>query len=367
MRAVVRETRLVKAEVSASAVTGKLEQKANEAKNKIEQLLGGAQTQAPRPQGRPEQRVDDHFAALHRLTEGQPPRLEGLQKKFEDVYVHLEAVKAAKQSKSPAPSSGPGVSDAKLQPEPVQSMLIALANAGRKEGEDSDRKNLTGELRPITEFCQRSIARRYPFATGSQDDVMPEDFGQLFGHGGMLDDFFQRRLATRIDTGTQPWSYRPLPDGTRDATPAAVADFQRAARIRDVFFRAGGKSPGFRLDIRTVDLADGLTGLDLNIDGQLHQLGVGTTPITVTWPSPRVDSEIRLTAQPSGALQSFRGPWALFRLFDRHDAQTTSRPEKYNVMLNLEGRRAKLEVTAASVFHPYRLREVQQFRCPGAL
>ena len=64
----------------------------------------------------------------------------------------------------------------------------------------------------------------------------------------------------------------------------------------------------------------------------------------------------------------FDGPWALFRMFDRFDVQPVpQQPEKFIVTLNLDGRRARLEVTANSVFNPFRLREIQQFRCPGAL
>ena len=76
--------------------------------------------------------------------------------------------------------------------------------------------------------------------------MLPDDFGQLFGPGGMLDDFFQRRLAPLVDTSTTPWTYKPLADGKRPASPAALAEFQRAARIREVFFRGGGKTPGIQ-------------------------------------------------------------------------------------------------------------------------
>jgi type VI secretion system protein ImpL len=57
----------------------------------------------------------------------------------------------------------------------------------------------------------------------------------------------------------------------------------------------------------------------------------------------------------------------VFRLFDRFEVQTSAQPEKFVVVVNVEGKRARLEVTSNSVFNPFRLREVQQFRCPGAL
>jgi type VI secretion system protein ImpL len=64
----------------------------------------------------------------------------------------------------------------------------------------------------------------------------------------------------------------------------------------------------------------------------------------------------------------FEGPWALFRLFDRFEVQATpQQPERFTVVMNLESHKARLEVTARSVLNPLRLRELQQFRCPGAL
>ena len=252
--------------------------------------------------------------------------------------------------------------------EPIRSMLATLADAGAKGSRDGEREVMTGELKPVFDFCNRAISNRYPFASGSKADVLPDDFGQLFGTGGMLDDFYQRRLATMVDTGANPWRYKPLADGARPAAPAALAEFQRAARIREGFFRSGGKTPGFRLEIRAVEMADGLKELALDIDGQTVKFVAGNTAsVVVSWPSQKVGSQIKLSATPAIAPLSFEGPWALFRLFDRFDVQPSAQPEKFNVLVNLEGKRARLEVIANSVMNPFRMREIQQFRCPGAL
>jgi type VI secretion system protein ImpL len=81
-----------------------------------------------------------------------------------------------------------------------------------------------------------------------------------------------------------------------------------------------------------------------------------------------VASQIKLNTTPALATPlTFEGPWALFRLFERFEVQPGAQPEKFSVLLNLEGRRARLDVTAASVFNPFRLREISQFRCPGAM
>jgi type VI secretion system protein ImpL len=247
-------------------------------------------------------------------------------------------------------------------------MLEALADAGVAQSRGAEIKGMASELKPITEFCQRSAAGRYPFSSGAKADMLPDDFGQLLGAGGLLDEFFKTKLTQLVDTGTNPWSYRPLTTGARPSPPAALADFQRAARIREVFFRSGGKTPAVKVDIRALELSDGLKEITLDIDGQVYKFTAGnSTPVTLITPSPRAVSQLRISAQPGTASLTFEGPWALFRMIDRFDVQTTAQPERFILGLNLEGRRAKLEVTANSVFNPFKLHELQQFRCPGSL
>ena len=375
LRGVARETTLVQAPTATDTVAGKLDAKADAARKELAALAGGgapAPNTAGAPAGPLEKMVDDHFLAIRRLVEGQPAPIDDIMKMFNQVYVQLSAVDAAQKSKT-APPPGGGGGDVKaaagLQPEPIRSMLESLADAGASQSRVAERASLTTELKPITDFCARAVAGRYPFSPGSKADVMPEDFGQLFGSGGMLDEFFQRKLFALVDTGTNPWSFKPLADGSKPVAAAALSDFQRAARIREVFFRGGGRTPSFRLDIRAVELADGLKEVTLDVDGQAFKLtGPTSAPASLSWPSARVSSQVRLMGSGSATPLQFDGPWALFRMFDRFDVQPVpQQPEKFIVTLNLDGRRARLEVTANSVFNPFRLREIQQFRCPGAL
>jgi type VI secretion system protein ImpL len=188
----------------------------------------------------------------------------------------------------------------------------------------------------------------------------------MFGFGGQLDDFFQRRLAPLVDVGVTPWAYRPLPDGTRPPGGASLADFQRAAKIREAFFRAGGKAPGFKVDLRVLEMDPSVKELVLDVDGQLMKFAAGNSAAqTFTWPSARVASQIKLSL--GGTPQLFEGPWALFRLIGQNEVQASPQPERFVVLLNVDGRKAKLEVISASALNPLRLREMQAFRCPEAL
>ena len=246
-------------------------------------------------------------------------------------------------------------------------MLEALADAGASQSRTAERQGLSSELKPITDFCARTVAGRFPFAQGSKSDVLPDDYGQLFGVGGMFDDFFQRRLFNLVDVGVTPWVYKPLADGSKPPGGASLADFQRASRIKEAFFRAGGKVPGFKVDLRVLEMSDGLKDLTLDIDGQAFKFVVGNTAAqTITWPSPRVASQIKLQAA-EGTPQVFEGPWALFRLFAKFENRPSPQPEKFVVILTLDGKRATMEVTSSSAINPLRMREMQGFRCPDAL
>ena len=367
LRGVSAETTLVPAPGAASA----LDALATKAKADAAKLVGD--TPADNGGAGPlEKMVDDHFAGIHRLVTGQPAPIDDTLKLFADVYAQLSAVDAAQKSKS-APPAGGGAGDIKAragqQPEPVRSMLEQLANASDSQSQNAVRIGLTTELKPVTDFCLRATNGRYPFASGAKAEVPPDDFGQLFGAGGLLDDFFNQRLRDLVDVSAATWTYKPLASGARPVAPGALAEFQRAARIRDAFFRAGGKVPAVKFEMRLLEIDPALKGLDIDIDGQAQHLAAAGPPITLTWPPQRLSSEVKLSTDlgAGGPQFTFDGPWALFRLFDRFVPDPSPVPEKFTVTMNLDGHKARIEVISASVLNPFQLKELKQFRCPGAL
>jgi type VI secretion system protein ImpL len=63
----------------------------------------------------------------------------------------------------------------------------------------------------------------------------------------------------------------------------------------------------------------------------------------------------------------FEGPWALFRMIDRFEVQPSAVPERFTLVMNLDGKQARVDVITSSVFNPFQMREIKQFRCPAAL
>ena len=92
-------------------------------------------------------------------------------------------------------------------------------------------------------------AGRYPFGSGS--DMPLSDFAEVFGHGGLYDKFFTENLEKLADTSQRPWAWRP--DSVAPSS-AMLAQFERAERIRQMFFDPGGKTPQLAFTMRLSNL-----------------------------------------------------------------------------------------------------------------
>jgi type VI secretion system protein ImpL len=379
LRAVVRETTLIAPDSAAKNVVNKATETVRNTRKSLEDLLGPEGAAKPIETGkRIESIVDDHFDTLRRQmtapAPNQPAPIEETLKLFNDVYVYLTAVDTAAKSRSPMPPgdiAGKLKADAGRLPEPMRSMVESLSQSGATQAQVVERSGLSQDLRPLADFCNRAIAGRYPLVPSSTRDALPEDFGQFFGPGGLMDDFFQKRLANLVDTSAKPWKYKPVA-GQANVSAAALAQFERAARIRDIFFR-GGKTPSIRLDFKVMEMDATITQFVLDVDGQLVKYAHGPVlPMAVQWPGTKGSNQVRIQLTPpssSGGAsgQVADGPWALFRVMEKAQLENTNIPEKFLVTFNVENRRTRFEVTTNSVQSPIRVRELQEFSCPEGL
>ena len=378
LRAVVRETTLIAPDSAAKNAVNKATETVRNTQKSLQDLFGAdANVKAADSGKRIESIVDDHFDTLRRQmtapAPNQPAPIEETLKLFNDVYVYLQAVDTAVKSRSPMPPvdiAGKLKADAGRLPEPMRSMVENLSQSGAVQAQAAERGSLSQDLRPLADFCHRAVAGRYPLVANSTRDALPEDFGQFFGPGGMMDDFFQKRLANLVDTSTKPWRYKPVA-GQANVSASALAQFERAARIREIFFRSG-KTPSIRLDFKVMEMDASITQFVLDVDGQLVKYAHGPVlPMAVQWPGPKGSNQVRIQLTPpstTGASgQVADGPWALFRVMEKAQLESTGIPEKFLVTFNVENRRARFEVTTNSVQSPLRVRELQEFSCPEGL
>jgi len=342
----------------------------------LARLLSGPQSPLPRllaaiaHETRLEQAlVDERFQPLHALVAGGPeaPMTRQLLPLFDAVHLQLAASEAALREQASPPTSDALTriaAEAARWPDPARGLLQRLVAAGTGQSlADTQRRLSAAVASQVGEFCRRALEDRYPFVRTSTRDVTREDFERLFAPGGLLDDFFQKQLAPHVDTSTRPWRYKALAQRTADGA-GHLAQFQRAAAIRDAFFHSNAP----RLDWKLIELDPAVSQLRLEIDGQTLLFGPGQPGSqSINWPARAGGSGARLQFLPTGPDLAAEGPWALLRLLQQAHTEAPAAAEKLQIGFTSNGLHARFELSAASVQNPLRLRELSEFRCPQGL
>ena len=218
----------------------------------------------------------------------------------------------------------------------------------------------------VVALCRVLVQDRYPF--GSASDMPPADFGEAFGYGGLYDTFFKVNVDRRVDTSQHPWNWRP---GFMEPSPSMLAQFELAARIRQMFFSPGSKMPKLAFTVRLSNLDPSATRFYVNIDGQEVAVSPGAkSERRVVWPGPEkrgialATFEDRLAA-PDQAMR-FEGPWAWFRLIDGATPSVQARAETDLVSVfafQTTHHKALVTIEASNASNPFAAREWRQFKC----
>ena len=194
---------------------------------------------------------------------------------------------------------------------------------------------------------------RFPFVPGSSLETPLDDFAKLFAPGGLIDGFFNTQLRPYVDTTGKTWKAQAVDGVPAPVSPADLAQFQRAAVIRDLFFASGSTTIAVRFDITPVELDSGASQVSLEFDGTSVTYAHGPSRSTqITWPGPNRMTNVRLVFDPpppggTGVLAE-TGPWAMFRLFGRGTLQQAGSAERYHADL-LARRRAARPSSCARV------------------
>jgi type VI secretion system protein ImpL len=324
--------------------------------------------------------VDSRFREYQRMAtsagNGATPIATSLQVMGEAAAT-IASIQQQVRAGAPVPASLASTLDklraeSKRVPAPLNAMYESVAAATSSFVGHGVRSSLATHLQAnVGDFCRRAILGRYPFTRSASRDVTADDFATLFSPGGRMDEFFRSNLQPLVDVSTQPWSFRQGVDGSPVGGSAALAAFQRAAILRDVFFRQGSRNPGMRLEIKPLDMDASISQMLLDVDGDVLRYQHGPQiPKTVTWPGSRGSGQVRLQVTAPGAEGTgwvTEGPWALHRLFDRAQLVPGNAPERFTALFTVEGRRLRFEVTTSSVLNPFRLRAMEEFQCPSHL
>jgi type VI secretion system protein ImpL len=341
--------------------------------------LLGTQSAGPPPEP-PGKKIDDRYRVLRDFVgTGPGAPIDQALKAIDGLHQRLAKIGTPPPGSAMAAPAAPIGDDpvqllheeASRDPQPVARWLEALAASGAALISGGARQQVTDAFNASNgpaSLCQKAVTGRYPFVSDPTKYIPLSDFARLFAPGGLLDGFFNTQLQPYVDTSGPNWTPRPVNGVPAPVAPADLAQFQRAAVIRDLFFGAGGNTPSVRFDITPVSLDSEAKQVTLDLGGTPVTYAFGPPRATqVTWPGP--NGTARLVFEPptsagTGVLQA-TGPWALFRLFEQGRLQQQQgSTDLYTLTLAAGGHQATFEIRAGSVQNPFASGLLKNFQCP---
>jgi type VI secretion system protein ImpL len=306
--------------------------------------------------------VDQRYQPLQGVAGGNGPApIDLVLRPLGDLQQQL-AKQAATTNKISATDAGQDPAAALKvasvrQPEPLARWLVTLATGGAALRDGGPRGAMiaawTAGGGPAA-LCQTVTANRYPFTPGASSDVPLQDFTRLLGPGGAIDAFFNTQLKPYIDMTGKQWKPKAVDHVNPPVSPDSVAQFQRAAAIRDLYFPNGSLQPLVRFDLTPTEAGSGT----LEYAGAKIVAAAGTQarPAALTWPAT---TTARLTIAGTQPLEA-PGPWSLFRLIDQ--AQVTGSGDRLVLQFGSGGQAARFDLRANP--NPFNSTLLREFRCP---
>jgi type VI secretion system protein ImpL len=372
LKTVVEQTSVIAApDAAASGIAAagtRIVQKGTEILSSVQKRVSGTSGLPPGTV------ITQHFEPIHRYTAGAPAPMDATFEQIRKIRDQLVTLGPQVGGTNPLKAlADPALldlrralrQDAVNLPSPINTLVGEMAqNVVGSVGTDAARELEKLYQEEVVAECRARVEGRYPFGSGG--DVALSDFSFIFGYGGVYDNFFTERLDKLVDTSQRPWTWRP---DSVPSSPAILAQFERVAGIREMFFSPGGKSPELEFKIRLSKLDPAATRLYVDIDGQQFDAKPGAdSSASATWPGPKKAGVAFATFEDRVAapdqFEEFDGPWAWFHMIDKTMAP---QPEVDGLsVLSLQSRyhRALMTIEAPSGRgNPFASRQWRRFGC----
>lgn len=267
---------------------------------------------------------------------------------------------------------------AKSTPEPVQRWLTSLSDETWQVIMRSAHQYVNKEWRArVHQTYSQGLAGRYPLNRASTDELALLDFSGFFKPQGTVDQFVKEFVDPFIDKRSN-WSNRTVDGYSMGFASSSVSQLQRAANIRDVFFRQNPETPSISLELRpySMNKEDAVFTLDLGDQRITYNHGPKFWK-PVVWSGQNESRRIRVIFEDVKGIQfdkSFTGPWAWFRLMDASTIKSTPQSNIYLITFAHETgaaatnlRQIVYEGRANSVHNPFKNDLLESFRCPESI
>jgi type VI secretion system protein ImpL len=219
------------------------------------------------------------------------------------------------------------------------------------------------------QLCQQAVIGRYPFDQSSSQDIPLGDFARLFMPNGLIDAFFSTNIRQFVDMDSATWHIQPVNGVAPPISQGALAEFQRAENIRQLFF-AAGSTPSVQFSITPTDLDAGAASVSIELGSLTVSYAHGPpVPTQINWPGSDGMQTARLIITPTAGGSPVEidesGPWALFRLFQQGSLQESGSADQYTLTFSEGGHTATFAISAGSVLNPFSPGTLVDFQCPN--
>ncbi|MFL5259018.1 MAG: type VI secretion system membrane subunit TssM [Hyphomicrobiales bacterium] len=341
---------------------------------KSQQRAGGGQNNAV-----PGANIEAQFKRFHQLVEGaegQRP-IDVLIQNLSAIYLSLTVAQGGESDSGSAKSEGLQQQVATLRvnasrlPDPLSNMMLRTADEFEGYATNTTIAELNQQLQgKVTRRCEEIVRNRYPFAQDNDREVPLIEFANLFSPNGIIDKFFNERLASLVDMSKGDWKWRGTSRLGRELSQTALRQFQNAALIRDAFFPSGGTVPSISFTVTAQTLSQKATGAEFEVNGEKLQSIHGIdTPKEFTWPGSSTNGTASVVVLPEveglSSAARFSGPWALYRLLNAGNMSEAG--DKLSARYILGGREVSYLVKVGSLANPFALPALRNFACPAEL
>ena len=326
--------------------------------------------------------VAQHFQPLADLVtpvNGAPARIDDLIRTLGQAYQELRSLASAPAGGQAAllkrTSEGGGAdpvqqlaNEAPRLPQPVSAWISEVAGGVTSVSVSGARAQLTEFWAGSAgNFCSRAVNGSYPFSKAGTREMSVEDFTRLFAPGGLLDSFFDQHLRPLVNSSGKQWRWQKVGRGELGIPAGVLADFQRAAQIRDTFFPDGGQQPHVAFKVTPATLDPKANGVLFATSGQELEYRHGPQwPGAFQWPDrdPAGVSKVVFEV-PEGSPPTIlkTGAWSLFHMIDE-SAVTPMGDDRFKVTFEAGGHSVTYELRSNSALNPFTLNELRSFRCP---
>lgn len=220
------------------------------------------------------------------------------------------------------------------------------------------------------EICRNTLQGRYPFADADREASL-SDIEHFFAKGGVADDYFQQKLADKVDTTASPWRYK----GSSESESLRM--FEQAAEIRRALFQDGeGKKLALHLALSVPYMSPTITQLTLHVEGNDFKYAHGpVVPMSFIWPGAH--SGVSVSAmprrvsleQPEGDQETtsqvrIAGVWSLFQWLEKAQQIEESQGDSQIYSFPLDTRRVNIAISGLTYGDIPVIELLRDFKCP---